>query len=71
MYARHGIPIAFFSTGGHRDYHQVTDEIQYLDFHKYTRVTGFVRAVAEAVANLYLRFVVDKPKPHPNAPCQM
>ena len=24
-YARYGIPITFFSTGGHRDYHQVTD----------------------------------------------
>lgn len=70
MYARYGIPIAFFSTGGHRDYHQVTDEIEYLDFPKYTRVTGFVRAVAEAVANLDHRVVVDKPKPDPNAPCQ-
>ncbi len=39
MYARYGIPIAFFSTGGHRDYHQVTDEIEYLDFDKYARVT--------------------------------
>ena len=42
MYARYGIPITFFSTGGHRDYHQVTDEIQYLDFDKYARVTQFV-----------------------------
>ena len=40
MYARYGIPIAFFSTGGHRDYHQVTDEIEYLDFDKYARVTS-------------------------------
>ncbi|HWB43309.1 MAG TPA: M20/M25/M40 family metallo-hydrolase, partial [Gemmatimonadales bacterium] len=45
MYARYGIPVTFFSTGGHRDYHQVTDEIEYLDFEKYARVTSFVRAV--------------------------
>jgi hypothetical protein len=70
MYARYGIPIAFFSTGGHRDYHQVTDEIEYLDFEKYARVTSFVRAVVERVANLDHRLVVDKPKPDPNAPCQ-
>ena len=70
MYARYGIPIAFFSTGGHRDYHQVTDEIEYLDFDKYARVTSFVRAVVERVANLDHRVVVDKPKPDPNAPCQ-
>ena len=70
MYARYGIPIAFFSTGGHRDYHQVTDEIEYLDFDKYARVTSFVQAVVERVANLDHRVVVDKPKPDPNAPCQ-
>ena len=70
MYARYGIPITFFSTGGHRDYHQVTDEMQYLDFDKYARVTRFVGAVAEAVANLDHRVVVDKPKPDPNAPCK-
>ena len=70
MYARYGIPIAFFSTGGHRDYHQVTDEIEFLDFDKYTRVVQYVRAVAERVGNLDHRPLVDKPKPDPNAPCQ-
>ncbi|HEY7613262.1 MAG TPA: M20/M25/M40 family metallo-hydrolase [Gemmatimonadales bacterium] len=69
MYARYGIPISFFSTGGHRDYHQVTDETEYLDFDKYSRVTRFVQAVVERVANLDHRVVVDKPKPDPNAPC--
>jgi len=70
MYARYGIPVTFFSTGGHRDYHQVTDEAQYLDFDKYARVTKFVGEVAERVANLDHRPVVDKPKPDPEAPCQ-
>jgi hypothetical protein len=70
MYARYGIPISFFSTGGHRDYHQVTDEFEYLDFDKYARVVRFVGAVAARVANLDHRPVVDKPKPDPEAPCQ-
>jgi Zn-dependent M28 family amino/carboxypeptidase len=70
MYARYGIPITFFSTGGHRDYHQVTDEIEYLDFDKYARAVRFMAAVADRVANLDHRPAVDKPKPDPEAPCQ-
>jgi Zn-dependent M28 family amino/carboxypeptidase len=38
MYARYGIPITFFTTGSHEDYHQVSDEVQYIDFDKMTRV---------------------------------
>jgi hypothetical protein len=70
MYARYGIPIAFFSTGGHRDYHQVTDEAQYLDFAKFAKVTSFVADLALHVADLDHRLVVDKPKPDPEAPCK-
>ena len=70
MYARYGIPIAFFSTGGHRDYHQVTDEVQYLDFTKYTTVTRFVADLAGQLADLDHRPLVDKPKPDPKAPCR-
>ncbi len=70
MYARYGIPIAFFSTGGHRDYHQVTDEMQYLDYDKFAKVTSFVGDLARHVADLDHRLVVDKPKPDPEAPCK-
>jgi len=69
MYARYGIPIAFFTTGGHRDYHQVTDEPQYIDYDKLTNVSQFVHDVAVAVANLDHRVVVDKPKPDPRGNC--
>ena len=48
----------------------MTDEIEYLDFDKYARVTQFVGTLAERVANLDHRPVVDKPKPDPEAPCQ-
>ena len=30
-YARYGIPITFITTGGHSDYHQLTDEPQYIN----------------------------------------
>ena len=69
MYARYGIPVAFFSTGGHRDYHQVTDEPQYLDYEKLRNVSQFVYDIAGAVANLDHRVVVDKPKPNPRGAC--
>jgi hypothetical protein len=70
MYARFGIPIAFFTTGAHMDYHEVTDEPQYIDYPKMARVAGFIEDVALAVADLDHAMVVDKPKPDPNGTCQ-
>jgi hypothetical protein len=69
-YARYGIPIVFFSTGSHRDYHQVTDEPAYLDYDKFASVVRYVAALTGRVADLDHRLVVDKPKPDPEAPCQ-
>ncbi len=70
MYARFGIPIVFFTTGGHRDYHQLTDEVQYIDFDKMARVASLVEDVAVHVADLDHRPVVDKPKPDPEGICK-
>jgi Peptidase family M28 len=69
MYARYGIPIAFVTTGNHRDYHQVTDEPEYIDYDKLAHVSQFVYDVAMKVANLDHRVVVDKPKPDPHGNC--
>lgn len=68
-YARNGIPIAFFFTSVHHDYHQVTDEPQYIDYPKYTRIVSLIRDIAGSVADLDHRLVVDKPKPNPRAAC--
>ena len=68
-YARYGIPIVFFSTGGHRDYHQVTDEPQYIDYDQLARVSSLVRDVAIRAANIDHRLVVDKHKPDPHGQC--
>jgi hypothetical protein len=70
MYARYGIPITYFSLGYHTDYHQVTDEPQYIDFDHMARVAQFVHDVAQGIANRRDRLVVDKPKPDPRAPCR-
>ena len=70
MYARYGIPIAYFSLGYHTDYHQLTDEPQYIDYEHMARVAQFVHDVGEGVANRLERLVVDKPKPDPRGACR-
>ena len=68
-YARYGIPIVFMSTGGHVDYHQLTDEPQYISYPHLVKVASFLGDVAKTVANLDHRPVVDKPKPDPKGNC--
>ncbi|MDP9203407.1 MAG: M28 family peptidase [Gemmatimonadota bacterium] len=68
-YARYGIPIIFFTTGGHADYHQVTDEPQYIDYDRMARVAQYVADLATRLGNLDHRPVVDKQKPDPKGQC--
>ncbi|MFN2636505.1 MAG: M28 family peptidase [Gemmatimonadaceae bacterium] len=68
-YARYGIPITFFTTGLHMDYHQLTDEPQYIDYEHMRKVAQLVHDVALTVGNLDHRVVVDKPKPDPRGAC--
>jgi hypothetical protein len=69
-YARYGIPIVFFTTGGHADYHQVTDEPQYIDYKNMAKVATLVQSSALRLANLGHRVVVDQPKPDPKGECR-
>jgi hypothetical protein len=69
-YARYGIPIVFFTTGVHSDYHQVTDEPEYIDYDHMSRIASFIEDVALRVANLDHRIVVDHPRPDPHGSCQ-
>lgn len=69
MYARYGIPITFFFDGGHADYHQVSDEPQYIEYPHYARIVQLVHDIAKTLANLDHDIVVDKPKPDPRSPC--
>lgn len=68
-YAKYGIPVTFISTGGHADYHQVTDEPQYIEYPHMAQVAQFVFESAMAIANLDHRLKVDKPKPDPKGNC--
>jgi hypothetical protein len=69
-YARYGIPSVAFSRGEHLDYHQVTDEPQYISYRDLARVAQMVHDGALAVANAPERPKRDVPKPtDPHAPC--
>ena len=69
-YARYGIPVVFMTTGLHGDYHQPTDEPQYIDYAHMARIGRFVLNLTRRVADLDHRPVVDKPKPDPKGTCK-
>ena len=69
-YARHNIPAVAFSRGEHLDYHQVTDEAQYIDYDALARVARFVHDVALEIGNRATRPKQDRPKGDPNASCR-
>ena len=69
-YARYGIPITFFTTGLHSDYHQVTDEPEYIDYTHMAKAGNLVEDIAVHVADLDHRPVVDHPKPDPTGVCR-
>ena len=50
-YAQRGIPVVFFTTGLHEDYHKVSDEVGEIDFPKLARVSTLIRDVTAALAN--------------------
>ncbi len=51
-YAARGVPIIFFTTGLHSDYHAVTDEIERIDFGKVARIAQLAFDTGWRVANL-------------------
>ncbi len=59
-YAKHGIPVIFYFTGVHRDYHRTSDVVEKIDFEKMERIDRMVFATGWRVANLDHRLVVDK-----------
>jgi len=70
-YARYGIPSVSFSRGEHRDYHQVTDEAQYIDYPDYARLVQMVFDAALSVANADHAPRLDAPKPtNPHVLCR-
>jgi len=55
------IPVLFYSTGTHRDYHKTTDDVEYLDFEKFFKMTRFCFKVGYNIAGLEGEITVDYP----------
>ncbi|HYT66539.1 MAG TPA: M28 family peptidase [Vicinamibacterales bacterium] len=51
-YAAKGIPIIFYTTGLHRDYHYVTDEVGKIEFPKMAHIAQLVYSTGMKIANL-------------------
>ena len=50
-YAKVGVPIAFFFTGLHGDYHQRSDEPEYIDYPHYAKITNYIKDIVVDVGN--------------------
>jgi hypothetical protein len=50
-YAQKGIPVTFFTTGLHPDYHRITDSVEKIQFPKMTRIAQLVYQVGFSIAN--------------------
>ncbi len=50
-YARQGVPIAFFFTGLHGDYHQLSDEPEFIDYPHYAKIANYLKDLVVEVGN--------------------
>ena len=62
-YVHHDVPVTYFSTGYAQDYHQPTDEPQYIEYEHAARVGRFVHDIMMAVANRKDRPAIAGPDP--------
>lgn len=65
-FARLGIPVIFYFSGVHEDYHKATDDIEKILFPRAARVAQLVFATAWDVANRDMKLVVDKKNEFPS-----
>ncbi len=59
-FARYGVPVNFFFTGTHEDYHKPEDDIEKINFEKTAKIARLIFASAWELANREKRIVVDK-----------
>ncbi len=59
-FAKHKIPVIFYFSGVHEDYHKSTDDVDKILFPRATRVAQLVFTTAWEAANREVKFVVDK-----------
>jgi Zn-dependent M28 family amino/carboxypeptidase len=60
-YAKKGIPIIFYFSGVHEDYHRPSDSVEKIDYQNMEKIARAIYATAWALANRTERPRVDKP----------
>jgi hypothetical protein len=50
-YAKQGVPIAFFWTGLHGDYHQPSDEPEWIDYPHYAAIANYIEKLVVEIGN--------------------
>jgi Zn-dependent M28 family amino/carboxypeptidase len=59
-FARHGIPVIFYFTGTHEDYHKPSDTIEKLQFENMARISELIFYTAWEIANREKRLELNK-----------
>jgi Zn-dependent M28 family amino/carboxypeptidase len=62
-FAKNKIPVIFYFTGVHEDYHKPGDDVEKILFSKYSKITQLVFATSWELANRNERIKVDSNKP--------
>jgi hypothetical protein len=62
-FAKNKIPVIFYFTGVHEDYHKPGDDVEKIMFEKYSKITKLVFATSWQLANRNDRIIVDSNKP--------
>ncbi|KAA9331492.1 M28 family peptidase [Hymenobacter busanensis] len=62
-FARRGVPVIFYTSGLHQDYHKATDDVEKIEFDKLAERARLVFYTAWELANREARPVVDSNKP--------
>jgi len=60
-FVKKDIPVLFFSTGLHSDYHKPGDVVEKIDFNKMETITRMIYEIGFTVANRKTRITVDNP----------
>lgn len=60
-FARKDIPVLFYSTGTHSDYHELTDDPEKIDYDKFLKMTKFCFMIGHNAANYKGEILVDNP----------
>jgi len=62
-FAKHGIPIIFYFTGTHEDYHRPEDDVEKINFDKMQKITRLIYLTGWQAANLDHKLIVDRTPP--------